>query len=207
MKRNQPLIPGMTYHIYNRAVGNEKLFKEKENYLYFLKKLQTYLIPVMNFYSYTLIPNHFHLMVQIKDEGALNDLFKLLKKKTFNPTIHNLSDFVMEQVSNCLNGYAKSFNKKYKRMGGLFMAGTKRNELITERYLRNLLLYVHKNAVHHGLTKKIGVWPFDGYNEIVSNSATWLCASDAINFFGSREEFIRCHTKLTIDIKRRDWDV
>lgn len=38
-KYHIPLLPDTIYHIFNRAVGNEKLFREEDNYRYFLTKI------------------------------------------------------------------------------------------------------------------------------------------------------------------------
>ncbi len=52
------------YHIYNRAVGDEKLFKTPDDYFYFLEKLKRYILPVAEVYVYCLLPNHFHLLIK-----------------------------------------------------------------------------------------------------------------------------------------------
>lgn len=45
-----PLIAGNFYHLFNRAVGNEKLFHTDENYKYFLAKLKHHVLPVADLY-------------------------------------------------------------------------------------------------------------------------------------------------------------
>ena len=62
-----PLEENRYYHIYNHAVGKELLFFKEENYLYFLNKLAAKLSLYFNFYAYCLMPNHFHLVVSVKD--------------------------------------------------------------------------------------------------------------------------------------------
>ena len=58
---------GRFYHIYNRAVDKKPLFKNLDNYEFFLKKYDQYLSPVIDTYAYCLLGNHFHLMVRVKD--------------------------------------------------------------------------------------------------------------------------------------------
>ncbi len=65
-KYHQDLIPDKIYHIYSRAVGDEKLFKSDENYRYFLQKFKNYILPIADIYTWTLLPNHFHFMIRIK---------------------------------------------------------------------------------------------------------------------------------------------
>ena len=63
-----PLLPTHYYHIYNHAIGSEKLFKRDADYVYFLKKTEQHLKPVCTLLSFCLMPNHFHFVVQIKPE-------------------------------------------------------------------------------------------------------------------------------------------
>ena len=74
----------------------------------------------------------------------------------------------MEQFSNWMNGYTKAFNKMYDRKGGLFIDYMKRTEAETDADITSFIFYIHKNAVHHGLSKKIGDWSFDSYQSILS---------------------------------------
>ncbi len=201
MDRYPPLLTNNIYHLYNRAVGNETLFRCEENYEFFLQKIRTYLSPVMDIYSYSLLPNHFHLMIKVKDESDLIRSFELKKAKVFDSTLYDLPDFTMEQVSNLLNSYTKAFNKMYGRMGALFMSGTKRSEVKRDHDITGIVLYVHKNAVHHGLKNKIGEWKFDGYTEIVRDESTFLLRDELFEWFGSKEQFIRTHQELKIDRK------
>lgn len=190
-----PLQPGGIYHIFNHAVGAEKLFCIEENYFFFLEKIEQHLLGLMDLFTYSLIPNHFHLMVRIKTEEEIVKLFKKEKKREFKIETDIHSGFVMERVSNCLNAYTKSYNKFYGRMGSLFMP-TKRSVANVDGDVTNFVLYVHKNAVHHHLTKKIGDWKFDGYNSIISGAPTFLLRSELFDWFGSREAFIRAHENL-----------
>lgn len=41
--RNQPIEPEIFYHIYNRGVNGEVIFKSTRNFDFFLKKVEEYL--------------------------------------------------------------------------------------------------------------------------------------------------------------------
>jgi putative transposase len=51
------LFPGGAYHIFNRAIGNEKLFTEEENYRFFLNKYIQYISPVAETLCWCLLPS------------------------------------------------------------------------------------------------------------------------------------------------------
>lgn len=61
----EKLEAGVTYHIYNRSVGNDNLFFQEGNYSYFIEKWKEYL-PYLDVYAYCLMPNHFHFLAQAK---------------------------------------------------------------------------------------------------------------------------------------------
>lgn len=153
------LLPGNTYHLFNHAVGTDNLFKCRENYLYFLKKYANHIQFICDTYCYCLLPNHFHLLVKIKDENAIADYYITIKRKELNLSDNEMiSDFIMERFSNWLNGYAKAFNKLYNRKGALFMDYTKRRLIMQDTDFSKIIHYIHANAVHHKLVKTIDEW-------------------------------------------------
>lgn len=187
-----PLLPDNIYHIFNRAVGNEKLFLTDENYRYFLQKLNQYILPVADVLAYSLLPNHFHLIVQVKAADTIIEFYKERKHKIAG-ALTDLPDFIMEQFSNWLNSYTKSFNKVYNRKGSLFIDYSKRSQVQKDGDLTSFIFYVHKNAVHHGLTKRIGDWQHDSCNIILTQKESFIRSDFIIDWFGSVESFRRFH--------------
>src|SRR5699024_8935766 len=121
----------------------DKLFVNGDNYLFFLNRYKKYLGKVLDTYCYCLMPNHFHLLVRIKeieeieqtDLTGFGNLSGLtgLEKETY------LSDFISKQFSNCFNSYSKAFNKQQGRIGSLFMRPYKRKKVNDEAYFRKLV--------------------------------------------------------------------
>ena len=62
------LEPGCLYHIYNHAVGTEKLFLSEDNYHYFLRRYVHFISPVADTYAYCLMSNHIHFLVEVKNQ-------------------------------------------------------------------------------------------------------------------------------------------
>jgi REP element-mobilizing transposase RayT len=44
---------GVTYHICNRGINGEDIFKEEKNYTYFLSLMKRHLVPVTDVYAYS----------------------------------------------------------------------------------------------------------------------------------------------------------
>ena len=202
---HQPLIPGEIYHLFSRAVGNERLFLNDENYRYFLARLNYHVSPVAELSTYTLLPNHFHLVVRIKQADVVAAHFEMVKQKSYHLLETDLSDFVMERFSNWLNGYTKAFNKLHHRRGGLFMDYLKRSRADTNADLIAFIFYTHKNAVHHGITNQIGDWPHDAYKSLLSNAQTLLLRKDVMELFGGPTGFVQFHQQ-PIALKKTHWE-
>jgi REP element-mobilizing transposase RayT len=78
---------GQTYHIFNHANGSENIFREEENYRFFLSKYSQYLGEVVDTHAFCLLPNHFHLLVTVKSEFGLREsyTYQVLKKNSRSP--------------------------------------------------------------------------------------------------------------------------
>src|SRR5690606_14308459 len=135
---------------------------------------------VCSFYCYSLLPNHFHLLVKIHEEEPVVKHFEEIKKVMFDCQQHDLSDFIMERFSNCLNSYTKAFNKRNERKGSLFMDYLKRSKAENDGDFTSYVWYIHKNAVHHQFAKSIGVWKFDSYNSMLSKASTSLLRDEVL---------------------------
>ena len=67
----EPLRHGHFYHIYNRGVNSCGLFREPDNYEHFLGLYDKYISPVAETFAWVLMPNHFHLLVKVKEESEI----------------------------------------------------------------------------------------------------------------------------------------
>ena len=167
------------YHYFNRGNNREDIFKEEENYRYFLELLKKYIPSVADIYSYCLLPNHFHLVIKTKEESQLPEAIRNRKQKLSQP------------FSNLFNAYAKAFNKKYERRGSLFQKHPKHIEIETSSYLQEVILYVNNNSGHHNLADSLQ-YAHSSYHSLLSTSKTLLAREHVWELFGSKEELEAC---------------
>ena len=60
--------PGHLYHVFNRGNNSQKIFFTPANYLYFLNKVKTKILPHADILAWCLMPNHFHLMIHVNEK-------------------------------------------------------------------------------------------------------------------------------------------
>ncbi|MAP81549.1 MAG: hypothetical protein CL526_10730 [Aequorivita sp.] len=175
------------YHIYNRANGTEKIFVSTENFDFFIRKYQKFIVPVVDTFCYCLMPNHFHFLIKVKSEKQLVelDIFQDFKKKSL---------FVSKQFSNLFSSYTQAFNKQQGRRGNLFMRPFKRKEIQDKIYFRKLVHYIHLNPVEAGLCKYPAEWVYSSYNALISQKPTLLNRLEVMRHFDTVANFIYVHS-------------
>ncbi|MDY6800397.1 MAG: transposase [Bacteroidota bacterium] len=171
-------VKGYIYHIYNQGNNRQKIFFNRDNYLFFLKKIKVHIIPYSDILAWCLMPNHFHLMVRLNrvvlephTEGfALSETLGC--QRTLNQSIGIM-----------LRSYTNAINKQQNRTGSLFRKETKaeclncpngitpsfyNTEFKTQiqvdcperQYPQVCFNYIHQNPVKAELVKTETAWEF-----------------------------------------------
>lgn len=109
--RSIPIEADYFYHIYNRGINGEVIFKTAKNYQFFLNKLKDNLLSVCDIYAYCLMPNHFHLLVKIKNDQYLNEVTNH-QNKDLKKGLHASQNLFSKQFANVFNSYSQAFNKE-----------------------------------------------------------------------------------------------
>jgi len=188
---------GQTYHIYNHANGMENIFREEENYRFFLQQYAKYLGEVVDIYAYCLMPNHFHLLVGVKsDLPGVQNLAGLSPSRLG----HAANNPVTKAFSNFFNSYAKAFNKRFERRGSLFVEHFKRTPILDERQWQETFLYIHLNPVKHGFVKNHQDWKWSSWHAYQNlNKPSNLDRTYYNNFFDGWE-----HMTNMMEVKK-EW--
>jgi putative transposase len=147
--RKHEFAPGEIFHCYNRGVDKRTVFEDQQDYVYFLKMLRHFntsrvvgnlkllenkepIDPPVTILAYSLLPNHFHLLVRC------NDVDKGLSK-------------YMQRIG---GGYTMYFNQKNERSGALFQGNFKSKHIDSDDYLRRILAYIGFNHYVHSIDDK-----------------------------------------------------
>lgn len=155
--RKTKLVSGEIYHVYNRGVDKRDIFIDNEDHFRFIHdlyefnnknsclKLNYFLdknrysevgLPnirrnkrerLVNILAYCLMDNHFHLMIQQKEENGITEFMRKIG-----------------------TGYTNYFNKKYERNGVLFQGKFKSVHIEKDAHLLYLPIYIHFNPLDYG---------------------------------------------------------
>ena len=208
MTTNIKLEYGNFYHIYNQGINGERIFHTKDNFLHFLKLYEAYINPIANTFAWALMSNHFHFLIRIKDEnriGFLNPENRTAKDaetkwKTFFPDENTKNDISSlkkpipyKQFGHLFDAYAKAFNKRFNRTGSLFKKNFERKHVNNQRYMRDLVRYIHNNPVKHRITESTIEYPWTSYLSVLSKKVTNLEREQVLSWFEDRDNFTYNH--------------
>jgi putative transposase len=133
------------FHVYNRGANKINVFNDHKDYERFIESLYLFNCgdrivlrdiskgkrflhkrdkTMIDIGAYCLMPNHFHLLIKIKNKGGISAF------------MHKL-----------LAAYTLYFNKKHKRDGVLFQGSFKAAHVTNDEYLKYLFAYIHLNPI------------------------------------------------------------
>ncbi len=175
---------GHIYHIYNQGNNKQKIFFQRENYLFFLKKINEHITPFGDVVAWCLMPNHFHLMVYITHQTATHQT----ATHQMAPS-HLMSDQpINNSIAVMLRSYTRAINIQENRSGSLFKPRTKaecvtKSQGITPSFINSnqgaiihvpipekeypqvCFHYIHNNPVKANLVNKPEDWEFSSFRD------------------------------------------
>jgi len=180
MNKERNFYKNTYHHLYNRGANKSDIFFEKENYLYFLRRLQYYKSKYqIEILAYCLMPNHFHLLVKQQSDELL------------------ISDF----ISSLLNSYVKSINKKFHKSGTLFESKTKSKHIADEDYLIWVIKYILENPVKANIVQKAIDWEFSNAMDLFGlRNGTLTNVREVSSFFQSEAQMTEFLADTTINV-------
>ncbi len=135
-------IAGIPYHIIHRGNNRQVIFFDKDDYRFFVNSLglakEKYPCKI---YSFTIMPNHIHLLIEAIEENQNIAYFVKLITQT----------------------YAQRINKRYQRTGTLWEGRFKSSPVSTDHYLLSCSRYIEMNAVRAGMVRLPEQYEFSSY--------------------------------------------
>lgn len=151
------------YHVIIRGIGKQILFEDDSDRLKILALLRKYKLEQnIRIFTYCLMNNHVHLLLQ--DEDSQLPLF--MKKLELS--------------------YAYYFNRKYERVGALFQDRYKSEPVDSDGHFMLVFRYILRNPEKAGICPAAD-YPWSAYTEYV-NTPVLVDTAPVINLFGSKAD-------------------
>lgn len=134
------------FHIISRGNQKRNVFREDRDYSSFLAILKKYKWHYsFKLYAYCVMPNHFHLLLEIE---PVDDLPELMKR--INQT------------------YAIYFNNKYDTCGHLWQGRYKSMIIARDDYLVDCIHYIEFNPIRAGMTPRPEDYKWSSYKDRIA---------------------------------------
>lgn len=186
--------PHEFYHIYNRGVAKQEIFRENEDKDRLLEIFERYLTPEKNqrnsrFVSYfekleinsfCLMDNHFHLLLWLEKDNSS----------------------IVQFMKSVFTSYSMYFNAKYDRVGPLFQSRYKASRIISDPYLLHISRYIHLNPGPYFQDYK-----YSSYSQFVEQkNLLWLNPDRILSLHptGKYEEFVLNYYDYLVENKMTD---
>lgn len=200
--RTVPLIKGQIYHIVNRGVNHQAIFKDKRDY--------TRLLDIISFYQFIKPPLRFSFFERLsikekerfwnnlekKNQKLVNLLSFCLMPNHFHILIRQESDNgISKFLANFQNSFTKYFNTRHKRIGHLMQGQFKAVRIETNEQLLHASRYIHLNPYTSYVVKNVKdlkKYPWSSLSEYIGNAKKNICETETIlSHFSSRNAYLK----------------
>lgn len=160
--------PGVLHHVIGRGIEKRRIFFNDTDRKDFIERLSGIARDhSLDVYAWTLMPNHFHLLCKTEKQPLASSMRKLL------------------------TGYVVNFNRRHRRHGHLFQNRYKSIVCQEDRYLQELVRYIHLNLLRAGLVKSLNDLnrcPWSGHSALMGIvERKWQNTGYVLSFFGKDE--------------------
>ncbi len=175
-------VEGGLYHIMTRGNNRGLIFGDDSDYQKMLRLLgETNTKLTFYLYAYCLMPNHIHLLIERREDAVGRVMHRLL------------------------TGYSGYYNRKYGRVGHLFQMRYKAILCQTDKYLAELVRYIHLNPVRAKIVSNPAAYRYSSHRGYLGLDEPGLVDIEPVlRHFGASkklarerfDEFVRAGMKL-----------
>ena len=106
---------------------------------------------------------------------------------------------VSERFRRFLLAYAKAINVQQNRKGSLFQKLFRRKPITAASYRSQLVLYLHRNPMHHGQAVALTDWKWTSYQSFTTQCITSLKKTEVLAWFNGVSIFKQLHEQYIKD--------
>ena len=162
-------LEGGLYHIIARGNNRQEIFHSDEDHKKFLSLIAVQKTKLPFFlYAYCLMTNHVHLLI----ERMTDDIGRIMQR--------------------VLTGYSQYYNRRHRNVGHVFQGRHKAILCQSDKYLGELVRYIHLNPVRAKMVRKAERYPFSSQRVYLGMEANTLVDVDPVlRLFGARKQKAR----------------
>jgi len=176
-----PLLPGKTYHIFNRGNNHEQIFWDDISSNYFISLMKKYLLDYVDVLAFSLVFNHFHQLIRVHDSVDI-DFYKKAVSEAYRRIFLN---------------YTQKSNYHQGRDGSLMLKNFRRIEVVNDEYLKHLLFYIHYNPLKHKLCEDFKTYKYSSYQAYTDGKYKWVDTDYVLSLFNHDvKQFVEFHDNM-----------
>lgn len=158
--------PGALYHVISRGNRREKIFRSRADF----QQFQSLLREIrgqhgFTLYAYVLMPNHFHLLIEVAEKPLSKVMQSLLYR------------------------YTRHYNQRYHQVGHLFQGRYKAIVCDKESYLLELVRYLHLNPVRARLVRDPSDYPWSSHRAYLGDrDGVGIAVEEILSYWSKRKK-------------------
>lgn len=171
--------PGVLHHVMARGLDRQVIFRDDPERDDFVRRLAALAeAGAITVYAWTLLPNHFHLLVRTGTRHLARSMRSLL------------------------TGYAGAFNRRHQRSGHLFQNRYKSIVIEEEPYFLELVRYLHLNPLRAAVVpdlRALAEYPYSGHAALCGTRvAPWQDTATVLQHFGKTKRQARAQYRTFV---------
>mgnify|MGYP001604238793 CR=1 FL=1 len=212
-KRKTPLVNEEIYHVFNRSVAQQPIYRNKREYNVFLNLLEYYRFSktplrfshftrlrseakneilnnlyiqnktLVDIHAFCLMPNHYHLLLKQTSDNGIKDFLRLSQ-----------------------NSYARYLNIKTKRFGALFQSPFKALRIENDEQFVHVSRYIHLNPLTSYILKdfsELKAYEFGSYKDHLSENPRKFINKHFLMKLFKNNESLQKFTQNNLDYQRK----
>ena len=164
-RKARVILPGVPHHVVQRGHNRKAVFVQADDYHYYLDNLREWKLALgIKVYSFCLMTNHVHLVLEPGDDAA--SVSKLMKQLAARQT--------------------RWVNKLEGRSGSLWEGRYKISPIQRENYLLQCCRYVERNPVKAQMVQFVAQYQWSSYRARIGQAeSAWLDFDETYQALGA----------------------
>ncbi len=162
-RRPRVHFPGALFHVISRGNQRQRIYKDDEDHRRFQALLgEVVKRHALTLYAHVLMPNHFHLLLEVGRAPLSKAMQSLLYR------------------------YTRHYNRRYRKSGHLFQGRYRAILCDRDSYLMELIRYLHLNPVRAKLISDPARYRWSSHRDYLRGKSETVAVERGLELWGGR---------------------